>query len=495
MDRATGAIDRQRLRSVKAREDERFATNHPASMALLARARRSMPRGVPMQWMASTYGHPPVFSAVGKGAHFRCVDGHRYLDMGLALLVNFGGYAPAPVVSAVTRQVRRGSHFALPAEDAIYVAEELSHRFGLPSWQFTLSATLANAEAIRLARAATGRERILLFDGKYHGHLEQTMQIIVDGETRPEYLGLARDAGASTSIVQFNDLPAVETMLARDDVACVITEPAMTLERTFLPEPGFHSGLRTLTRQAGTLLVLDETHTQTQHFGGLTRAWGLEPDIVVLGKSLGGGIPIGAYGMTKHLADVLEAPGGDPIVGYGEGQFVGEPIAELATGGTMFANAFRWQRRGPLSNTSTPRRRTLGPTPWGHGWQTGSARSSSVAAFPGASCDCSIGRAITSLPTCPGTRSTNARRKTRNSPTRCGSTCSTGAFGRPAGGRILSHRWLTPPQTSTATSRSSTKRSASSRSGDRQPSLAETRLDGRKGMRSNGVMCSCLDRR
>jgi glutamate-1-semialdehyde 2,1-aminomutase len=298
-----------------------------------------MPRGVPMQWMASTYGHPPVFSADGKGAHFRCVDGHRYLDMGLALLVNFGGYAPAPVVSAVTRQLRRGSHFALPAEDAIYVAEELSHRFGLPSWQFTLSATLANAEAIRLARAATGRERILLFDGKYHGHLEQTMQIIVDGETRPEYLGLARDAGASTSIVQFNDLPAVEAMLAQDDFACVLTEPAMTLERTFLPEPGFHRGLRTLTRRAGTLLVLDETHTQTQHFGGLTRAWGLEPDIVVLGKSLGGGIPIGAYGMTKHLADVLEAPGGDPIVGYGEGQFVGEPIAELATGGTMFANA------------------------------------------------------------------------------------------------------------------------------------------------------------
>jgi len=339
MDQATGAIDRQRLRSVMAREDERFARNHPASMALLARARRSMPRGVPMQWMASTYGHPPIFSADGKGAHFRCVDGHRYLDMGLALLVNFGGYAPAPVVSAVTRQLRRGSHFALPAEDAIYVAEELSNRFGLPSWQFTLSATLANAEAIRLARAATGRERILLFDGKYHGHLEQTMQIIVDGETRPEYLGLARDAGASTSIVQFNDLPAVEAMLARDDVACVLTEPAMTLERTFLPEPGFHSGLRTLTRRAGTLLVLDETHTQTQHFGGLTRAWGLEPDIVVLGKSLGGGIPIGAYGMTKHLADVLEAPGGDPIVGYGEGQFVGEPIAELATGGTMFANA------------------------------------------------------------------------------------------------------------------------------------------------------------
>lgn len=292
-----------------------------------------MPHGVPMAWMSELYDHPAVFVDHGEGAHFVDVDGHRYLDMNLADTSMFCGYAPEPVVDAVTQQMRRGSQFLLPTDDALWAAEELARRWGVPAWQFTLSASAANAEAIRLARAATDRDVVLMFDGKYLGHSAEVLVALdAEGRTCPQYLGLTDGAAQTTRIVPFNDIAATEEALADGNVACVVTEPALTDLGVIQPGPGFHDALRQATRKAGTLLVLDETHTLICGRSGLVGEWGLEPDIVTLGKSIAGGIPIGAYGMTADLAAVLERPATVSEANMGT-------VDQVATGGTLFANA------------------------------------------------------------------------------------------------------------------------------------------------------------
>ena len=252
-----GGIDPDFVELLLARENERFVAERPRSMALLERARGLMPRGVPMAWMDDLYEHPPVWVEHGEGAHFTDVDGHTYLDMYLGDMSGFCGHAPPSVVEAVTRRMGLGNHFLLPSEDAIAVAEHLASRYGMPKWQFTLSATQANTEVVRLAREATGREIVLLFDGKYHGHLDATLVVLEEGEIVPEERGLPRWVTGQARIVQFNDVDAIEDALAPGDVALVLTEPAMTNAGILWPEPGFHEALRLLTRQAGTLLAID----------------------------------------------------------------------------------------------------------------------------------------------------------------------------------------------------------------------------------------------
>jgi len=224
-----------------------------------------------------------------------------------------------------------GNHFLLPTEDAIVVAEELRRRFRLPMWQFTLSATQANIEAIRVARVITGRDEVLMFDGKYHGHFDEALvELAPDGSIRPEELGLPIGAAAHTVLVPFNDPDALTAALAGGGIALVLTEPALTNNfGLILPEDGFHAELRRLTRSAGTLLALDETHTQVVGPGGLTAAWGLEPDLVTAGKSIAAGVPFGTWGMTEAIGRVLlQMKGPD-----------GERGDMIATGGTLFANA------------------------------------------------------------------------------------------------------------------------------------------------------------
>jgi glutamate-1-semialdehyde 2,1-aminomutase len=326
-------LDRRRISTLRARESARFIEDHPKSQALLARGRRSMPSGVPMAWMASFLDHPPMFVAEGKGAYFTDVDGRRYLDMNIADSSMACGYAPPSVVRAVCEGIKRGGQFLLPGEDAVAVAEALAERFGLPRWQFTLAASSAATESFRLARAATGRRMIVMFDGKYHGHIDDSLVQLADGAVRPEGLGLLADPAARTRIVQFNDLNAVEAALKPGDVACVIAEPAHTNYTMLMPEPGFHQGLRALTREHGALLILDEAHTHICAFGGLTRAWCLQPDVLIIGKSLSGGVPLGAYGMSEALAELLEP---DIQVDYGR---LDLESRRIATGGTLFANA------------------------------------------------------------------------------------------------------------------------------------------------------------
>lgn len=325
---ASGDLDRERIHRIKEREDVAFVSARPRSAELWARAKSSMPNGVPMSWLRTSYDHPPMFVAEGAGARFRDVDGHEYSDFNIADMSMFTGYAPEPVVQAVSRRVAQGAQFLLPNEDALWVAEELSRRYGLPKWQFTLSATHANTEVIRVARALTGRDKVLFFDGKYHGHFDEALVDLRNGKLVPEEGGLPRDVTSKTRIVQFNDPEALRAALEPRDVAIVIAEPAMTNNvGLLLPEPGFHDALRSITRETGTVLALDETHTHVVGPGGLTRTWSLQPDIVTIGKSIAGGVPLGAYGMTEAVADVLRRP---------DGRF--DEKEAVATGGTLFGN-------------------------------------------------------------------------------------------------------------------------------------------------------------
>lgn len=304
-----------------------FTELRPRSMRFLERARPNMPNGVPMAWMATLYQHPPIVVDRGSGAALTDIDGNGYLDFNLADTSMFAGQGVEAVARATAERVAEGSQFLLPTEDSAEVAAELAKRFGLPSWQFTLSATQANTEVIRIVRSVTGRSTVLMFDGKYHGQADELLGEVEGDGVVPEGLGVPLDATRHVRLVQYNDLEAVERELAGGDVACVLAEAAITNTGVVLPADGFHSGLRRLVSQSGALLALDETHTLVAGPGGLTAHWGLDPDMLVMGKSISSGIPLGAYGMTATVADSLERP---PSATFAD---------VVATGGTLFANA------------------------------------------------------------------------------------------------------------------------------------------------------------
>ena len=341
-------MNQTKIGALAAAEEERFRDDRPRSMEATSRAVRTMPRGVPMSWMDELYDHPPLWVSHGAGSRFWDLDGHEYVDMYVADMSAFCGHAPAPVVRAVCERMAAGGQFLLPSEDALVVAEALAGRYGMAKWQFTLSATQANTEVVRIARVRTGREKILVFDGKYHGHLDPTLGVSEDGRVRPEYTGLPAEVTANLRIVPFNDLDAVERALTPGDVALLLTEPAMTNAGFLLPDPGFHDGLREMTRRHGTLLAIDETHTLVTAHGGLTTEWGLEPDFLTVGKSIAGGVPLGAYGMTDDVAATLRPPAGGAAVS-------GIAYDEVATGGTLFANPLSMAAaRAALTEVLTP---------------------------------------------------------------------------------------------------------------------------------------------
>lgn len=326
-------IDLARLEELRATETERFVRERPRSMALLADAGRSMPLGVPMSWMAWLFDHPPIFVDRADGAWFSDVDGHRYLDVYLGITVGAAGHTPEHVVAAVTERMRSGIAFGLPTEDAIAASRMLAERWGLPKWQFALTSSQAIADVVRLARIATGRSRIVVFEGKYHGHLAELLAIPDDGgRSTPEYAGISQDDVERTTIVPWNDVEAVRRELESHDVALVIAEPALTNSGIIFPSAGFHASLRELTEQHGALLAIDETQTLPFAEGGLTRAWGLRPDVVILGKSLGGGVPVAAFGFDDRIASVIDREAAPYEVS-------GAAVDEPAIGGTTYGNA------------------------------------------------------------------------------------------------------------------------------------------------------------
>jgi glutamate-1-semialdehyde 2,1-aminomutase len=320
-------IDRDRLARQEAAEEERFRSLHPRSYALAVEARSALLGGLPMNWMARWPGDYPIFLDRARGAHVWDVDGHEYVDFCLGDTGAMTGHVP-PALAEVLAEPRAATAM-LPTEDAIAVGKELQRRFGLPYWQFCLTATDANRFALRLARRATGRPKVLVFAWCYHGTVDETFAVLADGRVvpRPGNLGPPVDPAVTTKVVEWNDIPALEAALAPGDVAAVLTEPVMTNMGIIHPAPGFHDALRELTRATGTVLILDETHTLSAGPGGYSARHGLEPDMLTVGKPVAGGLPAAAYGVSADLAARLA----DELAG---------PAADTAgIGGTLAANA------------------------------------------------------------------------------------------------------------------------------------------------------------
>jgi len=334
------SIDRDVLAARFSEEHALFREIHPRSEALYSEASEHLLGGVPMAWMKRWPGSFPVFAAEAHGARVVDVDGHEYVDFALGDTGAMCGHALGFVTDAIADQSTKGITTMLPSVNATWVAGELTRRFGLPVWQFAMTATDANRFVLRLARYLTKRPKVLVFDWCYHGTVDETLVTLdTAGNTiaRPSNTGPAIDPALTTKVVQFNDLDALEAALTPGDVACVLAEPALTNIGIVLPDPGYHDALREITRRTGTLLVIDETHTICTGPGGYTAAHGLQPDLLTIGKPIAGGVPAAAFGLTRELAEQLQAfldDDGVDVSGIG-GTLTGNALAVAAMRATL----------------------------------------------------------------------------------------------------------------------------------------------------------------
>lgn len=334
-------VERSRIESLLERERARFAEDNPRSREAYGRASHLFGR-VPMTWMNKAAGGFPLYLDSARDHHVTDLDGHTYLDFALGDTGAMAGHSPEPVLRAVRHRTSHlgGLATMLPTEDAEWVGAELSRRFGLDVWSFALTATDANRWAIRLVRALTGRSKILFHAYCYHGSVDESLIVVgPDGEgmSRPGNVGAPVDVTATSRVAEMNDLEGLERQLAHGDVAAVLIEPALTNIGIVLPEPGYHEGVRALTRKYGALLIIDETHTFSAGPGGATAAWDLEPDVLVIGKSIGGGVPCGAYGLSGEIAErVLGMEDLDLIdMGGVGGTLAGNPLSVAAMRATL----------------------------------------------------------------------------------------------------------------------------------------------------------------
>ena len=297
------------IKAMLAREEALFTQRNPNSKRLSEDAARNWLKGVPMHWMVD-WGTPfPLFVQTAQGVDLTDADGNHYIDFCLGDTGAMFGHSPPPVVEALQREGANGFTTMMPSSDAVIVGRLLEDRFGLPCWQVTATASDANRAVIKWCRAISGRKKILVFNHCYHGAVDDTY-VTIDGGTPhadPALIGEVRDLTQFTKVVEFNDIPALEKALADEDVACVVAEPIMTNVGMVLPDEGYHRALRDLTRKTGTLLVIDETHCMSSGPGGYTREYGLEPDAMVLGKPIAGGIPAAVYGFTQDVTDRIRA--------------------------------------------------------------------------------------------------------------------------------------------------------------------------------------------
>jgi glutamate-1-semialdehyde aminotransferase len=306
----TSFSDPQRLEQLFAKELALFVEKHPESKKLHEKAAGPMMNGVPMSWMKKWPGSFPVYVASAKGSHFSDVDGNDYVDFCLGDTGAMVGHSPDASVRAIKTQLDKGITFMLPTTDAAIAAQTLADRFGLEKWQFTLTATDANRHIIRYARHVTGRKKILIHDYCYHGTVDETFaNLDEDGNTvsRVNNIGFPVELSETTWVVPFNDLAAAERAFASGEIAAALIEPAMTNIGIVLPEPGYLEGLRELATKYDVILIHDETHTLSEGVGGMTKRRNLQPDAVVLGKTIGAGIPAGTFGMTAALAERISS--------------------------------------------------------------------------------------------------------------------------------------------------------------------------------------------
>ncbi len=302
-------INRTRLAELRKKEDARFLVLHPRSGELFEKGKANMPGGVPMSWMAKWPGAYPIFIENAKGARFTDADGHTYIDFCLGDTGSMTGHSPDATVAAIREQVGKGITAMLPTADAAIVSAELSNRFGLPLWQFTVSATDANRHVIRYSRMITGRSKIVVIDRCYHGSVDETFATLDEsGKTvsREGNIGAPVALDVTTRVVEFNDIAGMENALAHGDVAAILMEPAMTNVGIVLPQAGYLEAVQELAKKYGTILIIDETHTISVGPGGMTADRGLKPDFLTIGKAIAGGIPTGTFGMTLAIADSIK---------------------------------------------------------------------------------------------------------------------------------------------------------------------------------------------
>ena len=313
---------------------------HPRSQELAAEAQKHLVAGVPMNWMRRWPGSFPVFVESASGARFVDVDGNEYVDLCLGDTGAMAGHGLPAVVEALAQQAPRGITTMLPGASAGTVASMLADRFGLPAWQFALTATDANRFALRLARSLTGRSKVIVMNWCYHGTVDETFAVLDENGAvvpRPGSTGAAVDPALTTRVVEFNDLDALDAALANGDVACVLTEPALTNIGIVLPDSGYLEALAERTRAAGALLIIDETHTICAGPGGYTAAFGLEPDILTIGKPIAGGVPMAAWGLSAELAERATAMflSDDTDVSGGGGTLAGNALSLAAAQATL----------------------------------------------------------------------------------------------------------------------------------------------------------------
>lgn len=302
--RAPGGVPPARIAALMARETAAYAAARPRTREALDYGAATWLDGVPMHWMKDWPLPFPMLVLSARGARLADLDGHEIDDFCLGDTASLFGHSPAPVARALRRQSRQGLTYMLPTVDALAVGALLTARFGDYLWQIATTATDANRFALKVARAVTGRQRVLVFNGAYHGTVDELMVALQDGRTvaRPGLIGMAADPTAETVAIEFNDIAGLEAALAGGDIAAVIAEPVMTNCCMVLPEPGFHAALRDLTRQHGTLLILDETHCLSSGLGGYTVTHELEPDILTCGKAVAGGVPAAVWGLSMEVA-------------------------------------------------------------------------------------------------------------------------------------------------------------------------------------------------
>ena len=323
-------INRGNLIALRKIEDQRFLETHKKSGELFAIAKDSMPNGVPMSWMSKWPGAYPVFVAEAKGASFVDVDGNTYIDFCLGDTGSMTGHSPEATVAAIREQVGRGLSVMLPTKDAADVSTELTKRFGVPLWQFTVSATDANRHVIRYSRLITKKSKIIVIDRCYHGSVDETFATLdASGKTvsREGNIGAPIELDKTTRVVPFNDLDAMKKALQKNDVAAILMEPAMTNVGIVLPVEGYLKAVEKLAREFGAKLIIDETHTISVGPGGMTAQLGLQPDFLTIGKAIGGGFPTGAFGMSAEIAEEIKS------------QVELEVIDTGGVGGTLAANA------------------------------------------------------------------------------------------------------------------------------------------------------------
>lgn len=335
------AIDRERLSVLLERERAEHLTRTAASRAAFEAADHLFGR-VPMTWMNKWSGGYPLYLAKAHGNRVEDLDGNEYVDFALGDTGSMAGHSPEATVRAVTERIAvdGGITTMMPSLDAEWVAAELTRRFGMPLWSYSLTATDANRWALRIARMVTGRPKVMAFSYCYHGSVDETFVIAgPDGTTLPRggNVGPAFPVSETTRVAEFNDIASVEAGLAHGDVAVLVMEPALTNIGIVLPDPGFLEEVRDLCTKYGTLLLIDETHTISAGPGGCTTAWGLRPDIFVIGKSLGAGIPCGAYGITEEIAAAIREHSEADLVDVGGvgGTLAGNVLSTAAMRATL----------------------------------------------------------------------------------------------------------------------------------------------------------------